>query len=98
MQFAISLHQNRKCPLKKETKKGQLLDNLYFFCQKLKLKEYFYGDDTTNNKLQKQEICDANTKLPYHYFSPNHESPLNLQGYIYIYQYYCITSIKRRPG
>ena len=29
------------CPSTKEPNKEQLLDDLYFFCQKLKLKEYF---------------------------------------------------------
>ena len=40
------------CPSTKEPNKEQLLDDLYFFCRKLKLKEYFYGGDTTTDKIQ----------------------------------------------
>ena len=65
------------CPSTKEPNKEQLLDGLYFFCRKLKLKEYFYGDDTTTDKIQAEERCDLNTKFPNRYFNPNHETPLN---------------------
>ena len=58
------------------------MDDLYFFCRKLKLKEYFYGGDNINDKMQQAERCDLNTKLPNRYFNPNHETPLNLQRYI----------------
>ena len=58
------------------------MDNLYFFCQKLKLKEYFYGGGTTTDKIQQEERCDLNTKLPNRYLNSNHETPLNLQRYI----------------
>ena len=70
------------CPSTKEPNKEQLLDDLYFFCQKLKLKEYFYGGDNITDKIQQEERCDLNTKLPNRYFNPNHETPLNLQRYI----------------
>ena len=60
------------------------MDDLYFFCRKLKLKEYFHGGDTTTDKIQQEERCDLNTKLPNGYFSLNHETPLNLQRYIAI--------------
>ena len=70
------------CPSTKDSNKEQLLDDLYFFCRKLKLKEYFYGGDTITDKIQQEESCDLNTKLPNRYFNPNHETPLNLQRYI----------------
>ena len=38
-------------PSTREPNKEQLLDNLYFFCQKLKLKEYFYGVDSITDKI-----------------------------------------------
>ena len=72
------------CPSTKEPNKEQLLDDLYFFCRKLNLKEYFHGGDTTTDKIQQEERCDLNAKLPNGYFSPNHETPLNLQRYIAI--------------
>ena len=72
------------CLSTKEPNKEQLLDDLYFFCQKLKLKEYFYGGDTTAYKIRQEERYDLNTKLPNHYFSPNHETPSNLQRHISI--------------
>ena len=70
------------CPSMKEPKKEQLLDNLYFFCQKLKLKEYFWSGENITDKIQEQERCNLNTKLPNRYFNPNHKTPLNLQRYI----------------
>ena len=70
------------CPSSKEHDKEQLLDDLYFFCRKLK--EYFYGGDTTTDKIQHEERCDLNTKLPNRYFNPNYETLLNLQRYISI--------------
>ena len=70
------------CPSTKEPSKEQLLGDLYFFCWKLKLKEYFYGGDNITDKIQQEERCDLNTKLPNRYFNPNHETPLNLQRYI----------------
>ena len=72
------------CPSTKEPNKEQLLDDLYFFCRKLNLKEYFHGGDTTTDKIQQEERCDLNIKLPNGYFSLNHETPLNLQRYIAI--------------
>ena len=72
------------CPSTKEPNKEQLLDDLYFFCRKLKLKEYCHGGDSTTDKIQQKERCDLNIKLPNCYFNPNHETPLNLQRYISI--------------
>ena len=71
-------------PSTKEPNKEQLLDDLHFFCRKLKLKEYFHGGDSTIDKIQQEERCDLSTKLPNRYFNPNHETPLNLQKYISI--------------
>ena len=70
------------CPSTKEPNQEQLLDDLYYFCRKLKVKEYFYGGDSTTDKIQQEKICDLNTKLPNRYFHPNHETPLNLQRYM----------------
>ena len=70
------------CPSTKEPNKEQLLDDLYFFCRKLKLKEYFYGGNTTTDRIQQKGRRDLNSKLPNRYFNPNHETPLNLQRYI----------------
>ena len=72
------------CPSMKEPNKEQLLDDLYFFCRKLKLKENFHGGDSTTDKIQQEERCGRNTKLPNRYFNSNHETPLNLQRYISI--------------
>ena len=58
------------------------MDDLYFFCRKLELKENFYGSDNITDKRLQEERCDLNTKLPNRYFNPNHETPLNLQKYI----------------
>ena len=46
------------CPSTKEPNKEQLLDDSYFFCRKLKLKEYFHGGDSTTDKIQQEERCD----------------------------------------
>ena len=46
------------CPSTKEPNKEQLLHNLYFFCQKLKLN----GGGTTSDKIQQEERCDLQTK------------------------------------
>ena len=51
------------CPTTKRPNKEYVLDDLYFFCQKLKLKEYFYGGDSITDKIQQEERCDLNTKL-----------------------------------
>ena len=40
------------CPTTKEPNKEKLLDDLYFFCRKLNPKEYFYGYDSTTDKIQ----------------------------------------------
>ena len=40
------------CPSTKEPNKEQLLNDLYFFCRKLKLKEYFYCGDNITDKIQ----------------------------------------------
>ena len=58
------------------------MDDLYFFCRNLKLKEYFYGRNSITDKIQQEERYDLNTKFPNLYFNPNHETPLNLQRYI----------------
>ena len=51
------------CPTTKEPNKEQFLDDLYFFCRKLKLKEYFYGGYSITDKMQHEERC--NLKGPY---------------------------------
>ena len=48
----------------KKTIKEQLLDDLYFFCPKLKFKEYFCNEDFTTDKIQQEGSCNLNTKLP----------------------------------
>ena len=85
------------CPSTKESNKEQLLDNLYFFCPKLKLKEYFYGGDSTTGKIQQEERCDLNTKRPNRYFNPNHETPLNLQRYASIVKKE-VTELLKKPN
>ena len=64
------------CSTTKGLNKEQYLNELYFFCRKLKLKEYFHGGDSTTDKIQEEKRCDLNTKLPNRYFNPNHETPL----------------------
>ena len=73
------------------------MDDLYFFCRKLKLKEYFHGADSTTDKIQQEERCDLNTKLPNCYFNPNHETPLNLQRHISIAKKE-ITELLKKPN
>ena len=73
------------------------MDDLYFFCQKLKLKEYFYGGDNITDKIQQEERCDLNTKLPNCYFNPNHETPLNLQRYILLVKKE-VTELLKKPS
>ena len=85
------------CPTTKERNKEQFLDDLYFFCQKLKLKEYCYSDDSTTDKMKQEERCDLNTKLPNRYFNPNHEIPLNLQRYISLIKKE-ITELLKKPN
>ena len=63
------------CPTTKEPNK-QYLNELYFFCRKLKLREYFHGGDSTTDKIQQEKRCDLNSKLSNRYFNPNHETPL----------------------
>ena len=58
--------------LKNKSNKEQLLDDLYFFYRKLKLKEYFYGGDNITDKIQQEDRGDLNSKLPNRYF--NHET------------------------
>ena len=70
------------CPSTKEPNKEQLLGDLYVFCRKLKIKEYLHGAHSITDKIQQEERCDFNTKLPNCYFNPNHKTPLNLQRYI----------------
>ena len=85
------------CPSTKEPNKEQLLDDLYFFCRKLKLKEYFHGADSNTDKIQQEERCDLNTKVPNCYFNPNHETPLNSQRYISIVKKE-ITELLKKPN
>ena len=73
------------------------MDDLYFFCRKLKLKEYFHGGDSYTDKIQQEERCYLNTKLPNCYFNPNHETPLNLQRYISIVKKE-ITELLKKPN
>ena len=49
--------------LKNKSNKEQLLDDLYFFYRKLKLKEYFYGGDNITDKIQQEDRGDLNSKL-----------------------------------
>ena len=93
----ISLLNNRLkfCPSTKEPSKEQLLDDLYFFCWKLKLKEYFYGGDNITDKIQHEGRSDLNTKLKNGYFNPNHETPLNLQRYISVVKKGVIELLKK---
>ena len=65
------------CPTTTEPNKEQHFDYFYFFCQKLKLKEYWDEVDSTTDLIQQEERCYPNS-----YFNPNHETPLNLQLYI----------------
>ena len=65
------------CPATEERNKEQLLGDLYFFCRKLKLREYFYGGDSTIDKMQQEERCDLNAKLSNRYFNLNNETSLS---------------------
>ena len=47
-------------PAMKEPANKQPLDNLYFFCRKIKLKKYFYNVDTSTNGLQQEGSYNLN--------------------------------------
>ena len=81
----------------KETNKQQILDDLYFFCQMLKLKDHFYGGDSISGKIQPEKRCNLNTKLPNCYFNRNHETPLNLHRYISIVKIE-VTKLRKKPN
>ena len=48
-------------------------------------------------RIQQEERCSLNTKLPNCYFNPNHETPLNLQIYISIVKKE-ITELLKKPN
>ena len=74
LEISLLIKRLNFCLTIKGANKEQLLDDLYFFCQKLKIKEYFCGSDTTTSKRQQEERCDLKTKLPNRYFNPNCET------------------------
>ena len=61
---------------------------------KVKTKRIFSGDSNTD-KIQQEERCYLNTKLPNCCFNPNHETPLNLQRYISIVKKEIIELLKK---
>ena len=68
------------CPTSKFPSRIKLLDDLYFFCRKLRLKEYFYSPDeesTADTSEEEQEKCDLNTRIANPFFNPS-KSPSNV--------------------
>ena len=81
----------------KEPNKEQLLHDLYFFCRKLKPKEYLYGGDSITDKIQQEERCSLKTKLPNRHFNLTYETPLNLQRYISVVKKE-VTELLKKPN
>ena len=73
------------------------MDSLHFFCQNLKLKEYFYGRNSITDKIQQEERYDLNTKLPNLYLNPNHETPVSLQRYFSVVKKE-VTELLKKPN
>ena len=53
------------CPTVKAPNINKTLDDLYFFCRKLRLKEHFYDPDQGNNipSNNETEQCDFQNKI-----------------------------------
>ena len=68
-----------------------------FVSESVKIVHFFsIGNDITD-KIQQEERCDLNTKLPNRYFNPNHETPLNLQRYISVVKKE-VTELLKKPN
>ena len=52
------------CLKMKELIKEQMLGDLYFFFRERKYEEYLCNKDITTDKIQQEEKCDLNAKLP----------------------------------
>lgn len=72
-----------------------MLEDLYFFCQQSKCKEYFYNEAITTDEIQQVERCDLNTRIPKRYFDPNNETTLNLKKHISIFKKEAIELLKK---
>ena len=76
------------CPTTKSPNKTKLLDDLYFFCRKLKLKEYFFDHSKTTTSSSNssyehnKERCELKTKIPNPYYNPQKGPSDHLSTYI----------------
>ena len=74
------------CPTSKHPKRISVLDDLYFFCRKLRLKEFFYSppnsDEVGVENNSEKEQCELNTRIANPYFNPSTRPPDALATYI----------------
>ena len=73
------------CPSTKIPEKTRLLDDLYSFCRKLKLKEYFYNPDKkepVTTDIESNERCNLNTSMTNRYYNPWKDPSRVLTTYI----------------
>ena len=64
------------CPTSKEPNRIKLLDDLYFFCRKLRLKEYFYSSESDNTDVESTneddvERCHLSTRKANPFYNPS---------------------------
>ena len=73
------------CPTVKTPNTIKLLDDLYFFCRKLKLREFFFDPSGTKSKLTDNsdtERCEMITKITNPYYNPPKNPSTALNNYI----------------
>jgi hypothetical protein len=73
------------CPSLKSPDKPRLLDDLYRFCRKLKLKEHFYDPKSTKSTpedVEPSEQCEINMKVSNKYYNPSKDPSDALKTYI----------------
>ena len=75
------------CPTSKEPNRINLLDDLYFFCRKLRLKEYFYSPESGNTDVEAineddVERCHSGTRKANPYYNPSKATSDPLKTYM----------------
>ena len=73
------------CPSHKSLDTDQLLDDIYFYCRNLRLKEHFFNDDqeeSTDVEQSVEERCPMTSTYRNRYFNPSMNSSPNLEKFI----------------
>ena len=77
------------CPTTESPNKLRLLDDLYFFCRKLRLKEFFYNpaqevipDEEDDSLLTDDERCPLKKNVSNPYYNPPKDPSFNLNTYL----------------